>query len=567
MKVERDAQRDVVVWSWLMTSSMNASGAGLAVHPCDPRVPAREVCVVRYLLDRWAAERGGDTYVIFDSQRRYTYRQMRERTISVAVGLARLGVKQGDHVLAWQPTSPEMLATYYAINYLGAVFVPINTAYRGSLLEHVIENSDARLAVVHSNLIERLEGIRLGALARVVVTGPAPQSPAPLPMTPFEELTGIEADLPALSRPIEPWDTQSVIYTSGTTGPSKGVLSSYLHMYTNPGPEAWPFITGEDRFLVNNPMFHIGGMGLPFAMLARGGSIVLPERFSTDHFWPLVKEHDVTAIFLLGVMATFLSKAPPSAQDRAHKVRSCFIVPLIEGAQEFSRRFGVDVYTIFNMTEISSPIVSAPNPTVRGTCGKVRAGVDVRLVDGNDCEVALGAVGEMMLRTDRPWAMSHGYQKDPETSARAWRNGWFHTGDAFRKDADGNYFFVDRMKDSIRRRGENISSFEVEAEVLAHGDVRECAALGVPSELGEDEVLIVVAPAPGKAVDPAALIQFLVPRMAYFMIPRYVRILPDLPKTPSAKVLKAQLRREGVTADCWDRDKAGIVIRRDRIQT
>jgi crotonobetaine/carnitine-CoA ligase len=552
------------LWSGLMTAN-DPLTPGVARHTSDPRVPAREVCVVRYLLDRWAAERGDEVYVIFDTNRRYSYRKMRDRTISVAVGLARLGVKQGDHVLAWQPTSPEMLATYYAINYLGAVFVPINTAYRGRLLEHVIENSDARLAVVHASLVDRLDGINLSRLERVVVTGPPPTAGSLLPMTPFGELTGTEAELPPLTRPIEPWDTQSVIYTSGTTGPSKGVLSSYLHMYTNPGPEAWPFITGEDRFLVNNPMYHIGGMGLPFAMLARGGSIVLPERFSTDNFWPVVKEHDVTAIFLLGVMATFLSKAAPSAEDRAHKVRSCFIVPLIEGAQEFTRRFGVDVYTIFNMTEISSPIVSAPNPTVRGTCGKVRSGVDVRLVDENDCEVPIGTVGEMMVRTDRPWAMSHGYLKEPQATARAWRNGWFHTGDAFKKDANGNFFFVDRMKDSIRRRGENISSFEVEAEILAHPDVRECAALAVPSELGEDEVLIVVAPAMGRTIDPVALTHFLTSRLAYFMIPRYVRTLPSLPKTPSSKVLKAQLRGEGITADTWDREKAGIVIRRDRI--
>jgi crotonobetaine/carnitine-CoA ligase len=155
--------------------------------------------------------------------------------------------------------------------------------------------------------------------------------------------------------------------------------------------------------------------------------------------------------------------------------------------------------------------------------------------------------------------------KEPQATARAWRNGWFHTGDAFKKDAAGNFFFVDRMKDSIRRRGENISSFEVEAEVLAHADVRECAALGVPSELGEDDVMIVVAAAPGRTVDPAALTHFLMTRLAYFMVPRYVRTLTDLPKTPSAKVMKAQLRTEGVTADTWDREKAGIVIRRDRL--
>ena len=531
----------------------------------DPRVPAREVCVVRYLLDRWARERGDDIYVIFDAERRYTYREMRDRTVTVAAGLAALGVRQGDHVLAWQPTCPDMLVTYYAINYLGAVFVPINTAYRGKLLEHVIANSDAAVGVVHASLVPRLDGIALAGLKKLVVTGPEQPAAAPLPVTPFSALEATVGPPPPLPRPIEPWDTQSVIYTSGTTGPSKGVLSSYLHMYTNPGPESWPFVTGADRFLVNNPMFHIGGMGLPFAMLARGGSIVLPERFSTDNFWPVVREHEVTAIFLLGVMATFLNKAAPLPTDREHKVRTCFIVPLIEGAAEFRARFGINVYTIFNMTEISSPIVSAPNPAVRGTCGRVRAGVDVRLVDENDCEVAVGAVGEMLVRTDRPWAMSHGYHKEPAATARAWRNGWFHTGDAFRKDQDGNFFFVDRMKDAIRRRGENISSFEVEAEVLAHPDVRECAALAVPAEVGEDEVLVAVAPVPGAAINPEALIRFLTDRLAYFMIPRYVRILPELPKTPSSKVLKAQLRGEGITADTWDREKAGIVIRRDRI--
>jgi len=483
----------------------------------------------------------------------------------VAVGLQRQGVKQGDFVLCWQPTSPEMLLTYYALNYLGAIFVPINTAYRGGLLEHVIANSGATIAIVHADLVPRLRDVKLASLERLIVTGQGDVASAPLPAVPFASLSGRESELQPLARPIEPWDTQSIIYTSGTTGPSKGVLSSYLHMYTNPGPEAWYFVDGNDRFLVNMPMFHIGGMGLPFAMLVRGGSIVLPERFSTDTFWPLVRSTEVTVVFLLGVMATFLLKAPPGPQDRDHKVRKTFIVPLSDGAQEFHERFGTDVYTIFNMTEISSPIVSEPNPKVRGTCGKVRPGVEVRLVDENDCEVPIGTVGEMIVRADRPWAMNHGYNKNPEATARAWRNGWFHTGDAFRMDADGNFFFVDRIKDAIRRRGENISSFEVEAEIVRFPAVREAAALAVPSELGEDEVMAVVAPAPGQTIDPAQLIEFLRDRLAYFMIPRYVRILPELPKTPSSKVLKTQLRTDGITADTWDREKAGIVVRRDRI--
>ena len=539
----------------------------------DPRVPAREVCVVRYLIDRWAAERGEQVYAVFDGGVTFTYAQLRQRVVAAAVGLQAQGVRRGQHVLAWQPNTPDMLFTFFAINYLGAVYVPINTAYRGGLLEHVIDNSDAEVAVVHTDLVPRLAGANLARLQRLVVTGTgsgtasgaAVPADCPLPWVPFESLAGTFADLLPLERPIEPWDTQSVIYTSGTTGPSKGVLSSYLHMYTNPGPEAWPCITGEDRFLVNMPMFHIGGLGLSFAMLARGGSMVMPQAFSTDRFWALVRETEATAVFLLGVMATFLLKAPPSPADRDHRVTKAYIVPLAEGAAEFHRRFGPDVYTIFNMTEISSPITSEPNPQVSGTCGRARAGVDVRLVDDNDCEVPDGTVGEMILRTDRPWGMNHGYHKNPEATARAWRNGWFHTGDAFRRDAKGNYFFVDRMKDAIRRRGENISSFEVEVEVVAFPAVREAAVIAVPSELGEDEVMAVVAPAPGHEIDPAALLAFLRDRLAYFMIPRYLRVLPELPKTPTAKVLKAELRAQGITPDTWDREQAGISIRRDRI--
>ena len=192
----------------------------------DPRVPPRDRCVVRYLIDRWAAERGDQVYVIFDAAQQWTYRELRERVISVAVGLQRQGVKQGDFVLCWQPTSPEMLLTYYALNYLGAIFVPINTAYRGGLLDLVIANSGATIAIVHADLVPRLKDVKLASLERLIVTGPGDPASAPLPAVPFASLAGKESELQPLARPIEPWDTQSIIYTSGTTGPSKGVLSS-----------------------------------------------------------------------------------------------------------------------------------------------------------------------------------------------------------------------------------------------------------------------------------------------------------------------------------------------------
>jgi len=214
------------------------------------------------------------------------------------------------------------------------------------------------------------------------------------------------------------------------------------------------------------------------------------------------------------------------------------------------------------MTEISTPLISERNPVLPGTSGKPRPGVEVRLVDENDCETPAGSVGELIIRTDTPWAMNHGYYKNPEATAAAWRNGWFHTGDSFRRDANNNFFFVDRQKDAIRRRGENISSFEVETEAMQHPAVREAAAIPVPSAFGEDEVMLVISLVPGVAIDCGDLVRFMAARMAHFMTPRYIRIVDNLPKTPTAKVQKHLLRQDGITPDTFDREVAGIDIRR-----
>tara|TARA_R110000868_G_scaffold38631_5_gene134968 strand:- start:3273 stop:4883 length:1611 start_codon:yes stop_codon:yes gene_type:complete len=530
----------------------------------DPRIPPRATCVLRYALDKHARETPDKTYVVFGDGTSWSYAETLERTKERALALQNLGVAQGDHVAAWLPNGAEALVTFFAVNYIGAVFVPINTAYVGTILEHVIENCGAKILVAHGSLVARLRDVRLAALAQLVIIGPDADAPVAPTSSRFEACGGGTLREPA--KPIEPWHTQAVVYTSGTTGPSKGVLMSYLHLFSNAGPETWPFVTGEDRFLINMPIFHIGGIGLPFVMLARGGSIALWENFKTDEFWNFVRRTECTAAFLLGVMATFLLKEPTSPRDREHGLRLALMVPLTESAAEFRARFGVDIYTIFNMTEISSPIVSAPNPTVLGTCGTKRDGVDVRLVDENDCEVPLGTVGEMIIRADRPFAMMHGYLNNPEATARAWRNGWFHTGDAFRMNAEGHYFFVDRIKDAIRRRGENISSFEVEAEVVAHADVQEVAAIGVPSPHGEDDVMVIVAPVAGRTIDAPALIEFLKARLPYFMVPRYVRVMAELPKTPTAKVQKVGLRADGITPDTWDRETAQIAIKREKLR-
>ncbi len=529
----------------------------------DPRVPPRDQCVLRYLLDRLARETPDAPFAWFAADAGWSYAQTRSEAARTGAGLQRLGVGRDDRVLVWLPNSPLMLRCWFGINYIGAAYVPVNTAYRGSLLEHVIRSADARLMIVHADLLDRLADIDLSRLERLVVVGGD---------TPFDRLpvAGIEAlgapgDEPAApDRPIDPWDLQSIIYTSGTTGPSKGVLSSYLHLYTM-STSGREMLGAADRRLVNLPLFHAGGTSGTYGMVAKGGSVALVDSFKTDTFWDTIRESGSTCVTLLGAMTPFLMKAPPGPQDRDHPLRTAFMVPLSEDVGAFTRRFGLDIYTTFNMTEISCQLMSERNPTKVGSCGRVRDGATVRLVDANDCEVPVGEIGEMIVRDERPWGLNHGYNNNPEATAQAWRNGWFHTGDLFRCDPDGTFYFVDRAKDAIRRRGENISSFEVENEVNAHADVRECAAVGVASELGEDEVLLVVAPVPGRMIDPAGLLEFLRPRMAHFMIPRFIRVMDDLPKTPTQKVQKHLLRTDGVTADTWDRDKAGVKISRDRL--
>ncbi|MEY2920719.1 MAG: hypothetical protein RL261_2024, partial [Pseudomonadota bacterium] len=248
-------------------------------------------------------------------------------------------------------------------------------------------------------------------------------------------------------------------------------------------------------------------------------------------------------------------------RDRDHPLRNVVTVPWNQDSRAVAERYGLQMHTAFNMTETAVPIRSVANPEVLGTCGRPREGVEARVVDGNDIEVPHGEVGELILRASRPWEISQGYYRNPQATAAVWRNGWFHTGDAFRRDAEGNFFFVDRMKDAIRRRGENISSFEVEAEALCHPAVLEAAAIPVPSTESEDEVLLVVTASAGQVVEPRALLRFLVPRMAHFMLPRYIRVVAEMPKTPTAKIEKHRLRAAGLTSDTWDREAHGVTVR------
>jgi crotonobetaine/carnitine-CoA ligase len=526
-------------------------------------MPSREACVVPDLIARHAAAHPDKVFAVFDDGEAWTYAELAGRVGRLAAGLEAEGVTQGDFVLSWLPNGPTALAVMFAINCLGAVYVPINTSYRGIILEHVLRNSGARLMIGDDRLIGRMAEVDRAAVDKIVVVGDGRPQLAGIELVPFARLSEAGPAPKPRPRPVEPWDTQNVIYTSGTTGPSKGVLTSYHQAFAT--MSALAAYGPDDRTLATLPLFHVGGTGAVYGALAYGASVVIVEAFDTARFWDTVRRFGVTYTVLLGVMTPFLLKQPPAPNDRDHTLRMAVMVPLADDADEFHRRFGTDIYTVFNMTEVSCPLVSEANPMVRGTAGRPRAGVEVRIVDENDCEVAVGAVGELIVRTDLPWAMNHGYLNNPEATAKAWRNGWFHTGDAFRKDAEGNFFFVDRMKDALRRRGENISSFEVESVIALHPDVREAAVVAAKSDLSEDEVMAVIAPAPGRTVDPAELIEFLRPRLPHFMVPRYVRVMLDLPKTPTQKVQKHMLRQAGITPDTWDREAAGISVKREKL--
>jgi crotonobetaine/carnitine-CoA ligase len=525
-----------------------------------------DICVLRYALERHAREKPDAIFADFEGGERWTFAQTLDQVSSLAGNLCALGVRQGDHVVLVLPTSPLALRVMFAINYLGAVYVPVNPALKGSSLEHVLANAGAALAIVHDSVLDRVLAAAPATLAAIVrssdETAPAGSH---ITIHGVSALSKPSSPPPAPKRPIESFDTQSIIYTSGTTGRSKGVLSSYMHAFSCVGPDAWNCLTPDDRQLLHMPIFHIGGAFIATVSLCVGSSIGVVSHFRTEAFWDQVRELKITSAFLLGAMATFLLKQPPSPRDRDHGLRMVFIVPFGQSGRPFRERFGIDVYTLFNMTEICTPLISGANPAKDNICGRPRAGVEVRLVDEHDRVVADGQVGQLILRTEAPWALNHGYNANPQATADAWRNGWFHTGDAFVRDADGDYRFVDRLKDAIRRRGENISSYEIEVELLSHPCIREAAAIPVPSEFSEDEVMVVLAPAAGSSIEPEAIIAHLLPRVAHHMMPRYIRVIEELPKTPTAKVEKHVLRAEGVTSDTWDRERTGISIRRENI--
>lgn len=524
------------------------------------RPDAADVVIPR-LLHRHASERPDKVFCHFENGDSWTYHEALRKTQKTAHALKGLGVTAGDLVLVWLPNDETMLRCWFALNYIGAVFVPINLDYRGSLLQHVIAESEASLMIVHPGLADRLSDIDLGRIQTIVSIGPS-QGDINLPELVFSDLSSDELlDTPA---DMKLWDLQMVIFTSGTTGPSKGVMCPYLHMYTV-GQGCYGYMTPDDVMQVDLPMFHVGGVSPVIATLSAGATMVLFGGFSTSDFWHRIRKYKITTLAgLIGSMAAFLANSPRTLDDRKHTLRMVTLI-LTPKAIEVAERFGFDYCTGFNMSELSAPLLAELNCKIPGSCGKPRSGVECRVVDENDYECPPDAVGELVVRADQPWELSTGYLNRPEATVAAWRNGWFHTGDLMKRDESGNFFFVDRLKDAVRRRGENVSSVEIESEVMKIEEVAEAAVVGIPSELGDEDILLAVVQKPTRTITASDIVEFLIPRMAHYMVPRYIRFMDVLPRTPTNKVQKYLIRDDGVTKDTWDRERSGYILKKTRL--
>ena len=514
--------------------------------------------VLSDLLIEQARRYGEREFVVFENQT-WSFAAAAEIAAARAATLKAVGVGAGDRVALMMSNRPEFLELFFACTWLGAVATPINVASRGGQLQHILSNSGARLLIIEDALCESLAAIDVASLALeiVYVVG----NPLKAGLLDAAALPASGAPMPPAS--LRPGDLAAIIYTSGTTGPSKGVCCSHAQLYW------WGANTADilgivegDRLYTTLPLFHVNALNTVYQALMTGSTVIVGRRFSASGAWNELIASRATVTYLLGAMAPILLSRPPAPTDRAHTVRIALGPGVPAQFQApFRERFGFPLMDGYGSTETNFVIAGRPGEAVPGAMGWVRPGFHAKVVDEWDDETPPGEAGELALRADEPFAFSSGYFGMPEKTVEAWRNLWFHTGDRVVREPDGSFRFVDRMKDAIRRRGENISSFEVEQALLAHPAVGSVAVFPVRSEMAEDEVMAAIVPAAGAAIDPVELIAFCRPRLPYFAIPRFIELVTELPTTENGKVQKFALRDRGVTAATWDREAHGVPVR------
>ena len=539
-------------------ASVPAGGA--QTLPLRQLFPAPERTVPRML--RRQAERHGQRRLVSMGGTTLTYVQANEAAAGYAATLATAGIKPGDRVAITCGNRAELLLTILGCGWLGAIAVPINVASRGAQLEHILSNCGARLMVIESEfepVVAPLDRSRFPLEALWLVDDGNDGT-----VERYRCLSFPPPQKGAAPHPIEPGDTFAILYTSGTTGLSKGVCCPHAQYFW------WAVYTGDligvregDVLMTTLPMFHTNALNAFFQALLNGATLVVEPRFSASGFMPALARHNATVTYVLGAMVPMLLAQPPGEADRAHKVRIA-LAPAVPAQfhADFTERFGFGLLDGYGSTETNC-IMGAPLAEQRpGFMGRVLDGFSARVVDAHDNELPNGEAGELILRADEPFAFATGYFGMPEKTLEAWRNLWFHTGDRVIRESDGFYRFIDRMKDAIRRRGENISSYEVEQVLVSHPQVENAAVFPVRSELAEDEVMAAVVLRPGEKLAYEALLDYCQPRMPYFAVPRYLEYVDALPVTENGKVTKYKLRERGITAATWDREKAGYKVTR-----
>jgi crotonobetaine/carnitine-CoA ligase len=517
--------------------------------------------VLSTILTRQAAHYRDRTLFVF-GETRWSYAETAAIAAASAARLMQAGIQAGDRVALICSNRPEFLEIYLGCAWMGAVTVPINTALRGIQLSHILRNATPKLLVIEFGFMAAIETLESDVAPPDIVwmIGESAVPPA---------ISGSVLPLPTLGEgvspaPVRPDDTVAILYTSGTTGPSKGVCCPQAQMFWWGVYSARALDIREgDVLFTTLPLFHTNALNAFYQALLNGCTYALEPKFSASGFWAAARRHQGTVGYLLGAMAVMLLAQPKSADDTAHFLR----VALGGGVPgqfhgPFLERFGVPLLDGYGSTETNFVFASSIPSDRPGTMGHLVEDVEACIVDADDQPLPDGEAGELLLRSREPLAFSTGYFGMPDKTAEAWRNRWFHTGDRVVRDADNHYRFVDRMKDSIRRRGENVSSWEVEQVLLKHPAIAGCAVYPLPSELGEEEVAAAVQLEPGHALEPIDVVRHCEGKMAYFAVPRFVRIVTEMPLTENGKIRKVALREAGRTPDTWDRDTAGYKLRR-----
>lgn len=522
--------------------------------------------IIGSILEEGALKNGDKTALSYENKKSISYRELDDIVNRLANGLAELGVEKGDRVAMFMPNSLEIVFSWFAANKLGAIEVPINLANRGIFLSYIINNSESKVLIIDQKFLDRLQFVEkdLHLLKHVVVWAEEGQALLPslrFEMHAFDNLLKKTSTVPKTE--VKKRDPIAMIYTSGTTGPSKGVLA--------PAGEALmaseEYIqvmraTSDDIFYTCLPLFHANAQFLCILpALICGTKAIIYERLSATRFWKQIQESQATIFNSLGAMASFIYNQPECPEEKNNPVRACMAAPMPANIYKaFEERFQLKVIEGYGLTETGMITYNPWDAPVIGSCGKATPNYEVKIFDEEDNEVPPNTIGEIVVRSKTPWTMCLGYYNMPEKTVEAFRNFYFHTGDAGVMDENGYLYFRDRIKDYIRRRGENISSFEVERVFLEHPDVAECAAISVKSEFAEDEVMVVIVLKEGKTISYQELMDWCVPRMPHFAVPRYILFENQLPKTANEKVQKNILRERGITDNTWDREKVGYKV-------